>query len=79
MNVKDLAHWAVAPFLYIQIARLSCRISCNFCGQNDSFCVAFLKGLQWDCIWDLGATVEQSGAELRLLGYNGLVISLEPD
>jgi len=39
----------------------------------------FLKRLAIDCVWDVGANVGQYGVELRLLGYNGLIISFEPD
>lgn len=39
----------------------------------------FLKSLAVDCVFDVGANVGDFAAELRIVGYEGLVVSVEPD
>lgn len=39
----------------------------------------FLKRLAVDCVFDVGANVGDFVGELRIVGYEGLVVSIEPD
>lgn len=39
----------------------------------------FLKRLTVDCVFDVGASVGDFAEELRIIGYEGLVVSVEPD
>lgn len=39
----------------------------------------FLKRLAVDCVFDVGANVGDFARELRVVGYEGLVVSIEPD
>ena len=78
MNLKGFAHSAIAPFVYTdRTAVLPYKL--HFPWPERQFRRRFLKRLAIDCVWDVGANVGQYGAELRLLGYNGLIISFEPD
>ena len=43
------------------------------------FLKSFLGEFNADCVLDVGANDGQYGAELRLIGYQGQIISLEPD
>ena len=38
-----------------------------------------LKRLAVDCVFDVGANVGDFAEELRIVGYEGLVVSIEPD
>jgi FkbM family methyltransferase len=78
MNLKDLAHSALAPFVYTDRATVL-PYKLHFLWPERQFLRRFLKRLAIDCVWDVGANVGQYGAELRLLDYRGLIISFEPD
>jgi FkbM family methyltransferase len=39
----------------------------------------FLKRLTVDCVFDVGANVGDFAKELRIIGYEGLIVSIEPD
>jgi FkbM family methyltransferase len=78
MSLKDFAHSAVAPFVYSDHTTVL-PYKLHFLWPERQFLRRFLRRLAIDCVWDVGANVGQYGAELRLLGYNGLIISFEPD
>jgi FkbM family methyltransferase len=78
MNFKYLAHSAVAPFVYTDRTTVI-PYKLHFLWPERQFLRRFLRRLSIDCVWDVGANVGQYGAELRLLGYDGLIISFEPD
>lgn len=78
MGLKSRLHRALAPLIYGDGLALV-PPSLNPQWPQRQFLRRFLHRLGVDCLFDVGANVGQYAAELRNMGYRGLILSFEPD
>ena len=78
MSMKSRIGRALAPLIYREGWALI-PASRNHDWPQHKFLISFLKRLNVDCVLDVGGNVGQYGKELRMIGYNRIIISFEPD
>jgi FkbM family methyltransferase len=78
MTLKRSAHHALSPLVYGDALSI---VPGHVAGlwPERRFLKRILKRLDVDCVLDVGANVGQFAQDLRLIGYKGLIVSVEPN
>jgi FkbM family methyltransferase len=78
MTLRRTIHRALAPIIYgTALSVIPGRVASLWPERH--FLKHFLKRLNVDCVLDIGANVGQFAEDLRLIGYKGLIASVEPN
>jgi FkbM family methyltransferase len=78
MTLKRTIHRALSPIVYgSAISIVPGRVASLW--PERYFLKRILRRLKVDCVLDVGANVGQFAQDLRLIGYKGLIVSLEPN